>query len=56
MVNLLLQHVYYFQSALHVTNPPVWLPYTAIDQLMNILNQYDDDSPLNEVCFCYTRN
>lgn len=37
------------KNALHVTSPSVWLPFTSIDHVMNILTKAPDGSPLNEL-------
>ena len=39
----------YFQNALHATSPCVWLPYTAMDQLLVLLKDVQPDSELAKV-------
>lgn len=39
----------YFQNALHATSPSVWLPYTAMDQLLVLLKDVQPDSELAKV-------
>lgn len=39
----------YSQNALHATSPSVWLPYTAMDQLLVLLKDVQPDSELAKV-------
>ncbi|XP_023209756.1 nuclear pore complex protein Nup160-like [Centruroides sculpturatus] len=36
--------------ALHGMNPPVWLPYTLLDMLLNSLEENQEDEVYNELC------
>ncbi|XP_067136973.1 nuclear pore complex protein Nup160 [Centruroides vittatus] len=38
------------KSALHGMKPPVWLPYTLLDMLLNSLEENQEDEVYNELC------
>ena len=38
-----------FQHAVHANSPAVWLPYSALDQLVSLLQDNQMKANLNEV-------